>query len=121
MTNDFTAVSPSRRGPRGGLWEPTYPMEGGHIIEDAPDLSEIMRERERRKIFQQLERARLGHVLFGAWNEQYSNVDEVVRDIELAAAEAGITISGDEVDIGEKWEDVFEFKDGKLGFKVRSD
>ncbi|KAI4695875.1 uncharacterized protein J4E88_000045 [Alternaria novae-zelandiae] len=118
MTNDFTAISPSRRGPRGGLWEPTYPMEGGHTIEDAPDLSEIMRERERRKIFQQLERARLGHVLFGAWNEQYSTVDEVVRDVELAAAEMGITISGDEVDIGEKWEDVFEFKDGKLGFKV---
>ena len=96
-------------------------MEGGHIIDDAPDLSEIMRERERRKIFQQLERARLGHVLFGAWNEQYSTVDEVIRDIELAAAEVGIIISGDEVDIGEKWEDVFEFKDGKLDFKVRSD
>ncbi|KAI4619386.1 uncharacterized protein J4E87_007636 [Alternaria ethzedia] len=121
MANDFTAISPSRRGPRGGLWEPTYPMEGGHIIEDAPDLSEIMRERERRKLFQQLERARLGHVLFSAWNEQYSTVDEVVHDIELAAADVGITISGDEVDIGKKWEDVFEFKDGRLGFKVRSD
>ncbi|KAI4704705.1 hypothetical protein J4E89_009582 [Alternaria sp. Ai002NY15] len=48
-------------------------------------------------------------------------VDEVIRDIELTAAKVGISISGDEVDIGEKWEDVFEFKDGKLGFKVRSD
>jgi len=48
-------------------------------------------------------------------------VDEVIRDIELAAAEVGITISGDEVDIGEKWEGMFEFKDGKLGFKLRSD
>ncbi|KAI4630120.1 hypothetical protein J4E80_001053 [Alternaria sp. BMP 0032] len=47
-------------------------------------------------------------------------VDEVIRDIELAAAEVGITISGDEIDIGEKWEDMFEFKDRKLGFKVRS-
>ncbi|KAI4665300.1 uncharacterized protein J4E78_002760 [Alternaria triticimaculans] len=121
MTNDFTAVSPSRRGPFRGLWEPAWPMEGGYKIEDSPNISNIIDERERRKLFQQLERARLGHVLVGAWNNRYGNVDEVVRDIELAAVEVGITISGDEVDIGEKWENVFEFKDEKLGFKVRPD
>ena len=96
-------------------------MEGGYMIEDSPNISNIIDERERRKLFQELENARLGHILVGAWNNRYGSVDEVIRDIELAAAEVGITISGDEVDIGEKWEDVFEFKDGKLGFKVRSD
>jgi len=96
-------------------------MEGGYKIEDSPDIYRIIDERQRRKLFQQLGNARLGHVLVGAWNNRYGSVDEVVRDIELAAAEVGITISGDEVNVGEKWEDVFEFKDGKLGFKVRSD
>ncbi|KAI4933234.1 hypothetical protein J4E85_003639 [Alternaria conjuncta] len=121
MTNDFTAVSPSHRGPFRGLWEPAWPMEGGYKIEDSPNISNIIDERERRKLFQELENARLGHVLVGAWNNRYGSVDKVIGDIELAAAEVGITISGDEVDIGEKWEGMFEFKDGKLGFKLRSD
>ena len=90
------------------------------MIEDSPNICNIIDERERRKLFQQLEKARLGHVLVGAWNNRYGSVDEVIRDIELAATEVGIAISGDEVDIGEKWEGVFEFKDGKLGFKVQA-
>ncbi|KAI4614544.1 hypothetical protein J4E83_007198 [Alternaria metachromatica] len=68
-----------------------------------------------------IKRLRKAYELLGGPHPRIVRVDEVVRDIELAAAEVGITISGDEVDIGEKWEDVFEFKDGKLSFKVRSD
>jgi len=90
------------------------------VIDGARDIDTILEERQRRKLFQQLERCRLGHVLVDAWNGRYSSVDDVVRDIELEAIKVGITVSGDEVDIGENWEDVFEMKDGELDFKLRT-
>eukprot|EP00918_Siedleckia_nematoides_P076120 GHVU01166510.1.p3 GENE.GHVU01166510.1~~GHVU01166510.1.p3 ORF type:complete len:119 (-),score=20.33 GHVU01166510.1:27-383(-) len=118
MTNDFTASAPSLGGK---FWDPTYPMEGIDLTDEALDIHRILSERRERNLFQQLEKSRLGHILTNAWNERYVSVDEVIRDITLEAMQVGITISGDEVDIGAKWEDVFELKDGKLEFIGRND
>jgi hypothetical protein len=65
-------------------------------------------------LFQRLEDARLGHVFVKAWTERYHSAAEVIRDVELAALKMGIKVVGDEVDIGEKWEDVLEVRDRKL-------
>ena len=96
-------------------------MEGIDSTDEALDIHRILSERRERNLFQQLEKSRLGHILTNAWNERYVSVDEVIRDIALEAMQVGISVSGDEVDIGAKWEDVFDFKDGKLDFKGRND
>ena len=64
--------------------------------------------------FPRLEDERLGHVLVKAWTEGYNSAAGVIRDVELAASKIGIKVVGDEVDIGENWEDVLEVRDGKL-------
>jgi hypothetical protein len=116
MTNDFTNVSPTRLGK---LWEPVYPMKRGELIDDAPDLSSLLFERQRQQLFQELEDARLSHVLINAWNECYETIDEVIEDVLLEASKLGITVVGDVVDLGERWEDILQIKDGELGFRVR--
>jgi hypothetical protein len=59
--------------------------------------------------FQVLEEERLGSVLLKAWKSEYESAEQVAKDVRRIAENVGIKVVGDdEVNIGEKWEDVFE-------------
>ena len=116
MTNDFTAVSPAKRGE---VWEPVCPLDGG-LLHNSPDIFKVLGERHQQNLFQELEDARLGKVLVKAWTGCYKSADEVIEDVRLSALKIGFTICEDDVDIGEKWEDVFEVRNGELIFKSYS-
>jgi hypothetical protein len=48
-------------------------------------------------------------VLLKAWKSEYESAEQVAKDVRRIAENVGIKVVGDdEVDIGEKWEDVFE-------------
>jgi len=104
VTNDFTDQSPSDSMQH---WEPVVPMEGGVSIEN-PDTNSILCNRLKQNLFQQLEQARLGSVLLKAWNGKYESADEVAEEIRSNASSMGITVNGDEVQLEENWEDIFE-------------
>ena len=115
MTNDFTASSPSSRGL---VWEPVCPVDTDPPV-TSPGVNVFLTERHRNYSFQELEHARLGHVLNRAWNGEYESAKEVADDVKATASEVGITIVGeDEVDIGERWEDVFTVKGQELLFQT---
>ncbi|KAF1943798.1 hypothetical protein EJ02DRAFT_299859, partial [Clathrospora elynae] len=110
MTNDHTPEAHWIRGNHD--WKPTSPPEVG-----GPARSEDGSE-----VFQDLEVERLGPVLVKAWKCGYKSAEEVAEDIRKIAETVGITIVGDEVEIDEAWEDVFEVvetKDWKWGPQLR--
>jgi len=61
----------------------------------------------------------LGSILVGALDFRYENAEDVMKDVRLAASKMGIrTVDDDEVDIDEKWEDIFEVRNQKLCFRI---
>lgn len=115
MTNDFTERSLSVA--RTGCWGPCCPVEGGcsRFTDDSHQTlnkghRSWLRDRENRKLYQELEEARLGSVLLKAWNAGYESTDEVMADVRLTAKKMGIIVreDEDEVDVDARWEDVFE-------------
>ena len=79
------------------------------------DVTKILRERHQQSLFQELEEARLGKVFMKAWKDGYES--EVNEDVRLAASKTDMKIPGDEVDIGEEWEHVFEVEGRALRFR----
>lgn len=63
--------------------------------------------------WQQLEEARLGKVIVKAWSGGYESVEDVVKDVTYVATTIGISVIGDEIDIGTPWEDVLGVVDEK--------
>ncbi|KAH3973099.1 hypothetical protein HBH64_051450 [Parastagonospora nodorum] len=114
MTNDFTERSPSAQT---YCWGPCCPVEGGcrRFTNDGHktlnrDHRPWLQDRQKRKMFQELEEARLGSVLLKAWNAGYESMDEVMADVRLTANRMGVDIheDEDEVEVDARWEDVFE-------------
>jgi hypothetical protein len=62
-------------------------------------------------LYQDLEEARLGHILAKVWSGQYESAGEVAEQIKISASKLGITVVGDEIEIEGGWEDVFEIVD----------
>lgn len=89
-------------------------------IDDAKPVDASF-EKQASSTFQCLEETRLGQVLVNAWTRQYRNANEVMEDVKLHALKLGIIVVKDEVRIGEKWEDVFEVRDGELIFRCPND
>ncbi|KAH3917753.1 hypothetical protein HBI56_111780 [Parastagonospora nodorum] len=114
MTNDFTERSPSAQT---YCWGPCCPVEGGcrrFTIDGHKTLNRDHRpwlqDRQKQKLYQELEEARLGSVLLKAWNAGYESMDEVMADVRLTANRMGIDVheDEDEVEVDARWEDVFE-------------
>jgi hypothetical protein len=73
-----------------------------------------------KKMEMELEDARLGTVLNNAMNCRYETADEIITDVKVAALAAGIqVIDEDEVEIDERWEQVFEVRGRELHFRAR--
>jgi hypothetical protein len=104
VTNDFTDQSHSD-GTQ--YWEPVVPIEVS-IPFGNPDAINILCDRLDQSLFQELEQARLGSVLLKAWNGKYVSAEEVAEEVRSVASIMGITVNGDEVELEETWEDIFE-------------
>jgi len=115
MTNDFTERSLSVA--RTGCWGPCCPVDGGCRRFTDKTLNRghraWLRDREKRKLYQQLEEARLGSVLLKAENAGYESTDEVMADIRSTAKRMGIDVDEerDEVRVDIRCEDVLEMVD----------
>ena len=103
MTNDYTIDSPSVAT---CCWEPCCPVEGGCKPYD--ENRDVFDERFMNRMWQELEEARLGKVLVNAWNRRYTTAAEVIEEVKYFASKVGIAVFDDEVDIGGRWDDVFE-------------
>lgn len=95
-------------GPKieGESWDPTCPEDGG--VDASPEMEHALRENSGKGLYQELEDERLGPVFIKAWNSQYANADEARDDVLFYAKKAGIEVTGDEINIGESWEEIFE-------------
>lgn len=121
MTNDYTDQSLSVRT---HCWNPVCPVGGCEAFDDK---EEVFFDRLDQGLFQELEETRLGSVLVKAWKEKYTSAEEVAGEIRSIAEKMGIRVSGDEVELDEDWEDVFEVvqtgplpRDRSLKFKSSS-
>lgn len=66
----------------------------------------------------ELEDARLGTVIADAINGRYEGADEIMKDVKATASKIGIKIVGDdEINIDDKWDDVFEVRGQRLCFR----
>lgn len=66
----------------------------------------------------EIEDARLGNIIANAEKGHYKDAAKVMEDVKGAALKMGIKIGdSDEVDIGAKWEDVFEVCERQLRFR----
>lgn len=64
------------------------------------------------------EDARLGTVLANALESRFQSADKVMELVKVAASQIGISVmNDDEVDIGNKWENLFEIHDQRLCFR----
>lgn len=111
MTNEHTN---NAHWKRQELWEPVVPLEGG-ILYDTPNAYSILGDRHQRQQFQRLEQERLGEVLVKAWTSGYEGIEEVIQNVRDIAKVQGLVVEGDEIEIEEAWEKVFEvFQTGEL-------
>lgn len=68
----------------------------------------------------ELEDTRLGTVLVNALSCRYESADEVIEHVKHAALKIGIiVVNDDEVDIDDKWENVFEVRGKQLCFRAK--
>jgi hypothetical protein len=104
VTNDFTDQSHSD-GTQ--YWEPVVPVEVG-IPFGNPDAIDILSDRLDQSLFQKLEEARLGSVLLKVCHGKYVSADEVAEEVRSIASIMDITVIGDEVELEETREDIFE-------------
>jgi hypothetical protein len=104
MTNDHTT------GVRGLQdWSPFSPVEGGSQPEKTHPEKGSLGCKDWHDDLQVLEEERLGSVLLKAWKGEYESAEQAAEDVRKTAEKVGIKVVGvDEVDVGEKWEDVFE-------------
>ncbi|KAH7083221.1 hypothetical protein BKA63DRAFT_146653 [Paraphoma chrysanthemicola] len=66
----------------------------------------------------EIEDARLSTITANAMNGRYESAIEIIQDVKAAALQMGIKIVGDdEVDIDDKWENVFEVCERRLRFR----
>lgn len=91
---------------KGMSWDPSCPIDGDE--DAAPEIEGSLQESRNETVYQELEEERLGPVFIKAWNDQYASVDEVVKDVLFFAEKAGIDVAGDEVSLGESWDEAFE-------------
>ncbi|KAF1961823.1 hypothetical protein CC80DRAFT_589314 [Byssothecium circinans] len=111
MTNDFCAHSRSSFE----RWEPVTPMTGDPFLNSGRDVLRINIERREKNLFQQLKEERLGTILVNAWSGRYNAAEEVAQAVKAEAQKIGIEVVGDEIAIGEAWENIFEVvQRGKL-------
>jgi hypothetical protein len=108
MSNDHTTEAHWTRGIQD--WSPFSPIE---VDKQTANTYGDMRGRAWKEgwqdDFQVLEEERLGSVLLKAWNSEYESAEQVAEDVRRIAETVGIkVVEDDEVDIGAKWEDVFE-------------
>ena len=107
MTNDHTTECHWARGIHD--WSPFSPVEGSS--QPAKTRAEKLSagHKDWHDDLQVLEEERLGSVLLKAWKGEYERAEDAAEDVKKIAENMGIkVVADDEVDIGEKWEDVFE-------------
>jgi hypothetical protein len=113
MTNEHSSQS---HWGRGELWEPFSPLDEGPT---GDDRYEVVSERAGADMWQELEEERLGSVILRAWKGGFESVDEVLDEVREMAREVGFRVEGDEIDVGRKWEEVFEVVEEGRGREIR--
>ena len=100
MINDQSvARPPNRRFDHDPINPPDIAGDG-----QAPPLKETA-DRYKQRIFQRLDRRRLGDVLVKVWHGEYETAEAIMKDVTAVARELdGVVVDGDEVTIeGMDW------------------